>query len=760
YAGRELPQLTLQYKDFAQWQNRLFAVGSIKAQEEYWFDIYSGEIPRLELPADFKRPGVFTFEGGNHRFGLEGETAAKFKALQLENGATLYMNILAALGALFYKYTGQTDIIIGSGIAGRNHSNLQGIIGMFVNTLAMRNYPRGDKTYTSFLKEVTAHSVQAYENQDVQFEELVERLQPVRDPSRNPLFDVSMVVRNFRRGGEGLERLTADEPHPGTEYKNTTAKFDLTFFIHEEGENIDIDIEYYTGIFREETVRRMAGHFKNIVNAVIRDPFTRLKDIAIISEEEKRRVLYEFNDTAADYPKDKTIHQLFEEQAARTPDYVAIVGFRSYQTYSQLDRKSNQSARYLHDQKGVRPGDRVGIMLSPVLERPAAVLGILKAGAAYVPIDPLLPEERIKYMINDAAAGVVISEKRYMKTLNRLQCECGSFHSYLCINSEDDVRAVSRCGTAPLNLDISSSGLAYIIYTSGTTGKPKGVMLEHHGVSNLNTVFAGDFQIEPADRIIQFADISFDASVWEMFMALLNGASLHLLSPAVISDYRLFPEYINRYHITVVTLPPPYARHLDPGQLGALRMMVTAGSPASADFIEECRGHFEYINAYGPTESTVCCSYWRLETGMDLSTIPIGKPIANTGLYILDEGLQPQPVGVPGELWLSGAGIARGYLNRPELTTEKFPPAGGPSKSTPLYRTGDLARWLFNGEIEFLGRIDSQVKIRGFRIELEEIEERLSAHPGIREAVVTAREGETGEKYLIAYIVGVFNEAP
>ncbi|MCP5104796.1 MAG: AMP-binding protein, partial [bacterium] len=781
-------------------------------------------------------------------------------------------------------------------------------------------------------------------------------------------------------------------------------------------------IEYYTGIFREETVRRMAAHFKNIVSTVIRAPFTPLKDIAVISEAEKRRVLYEFNDTAADYPKDKTIHQLFEEQAARTPDSVAIIGFRSYMTYSQLNRKSNQSARYLHDLKGVGPGDRVGIMLSPVLERPAAVLGVLKAGAAYVPIDAALPEERVKYMINDAACGVVISEKRYIKALNRLLWECRCFHSYLCVDSEDaaredeaeesllmneelwqnvgesasdditgggwlssytgepfsrremdeygdnilkkldpllhpgmrvleigcasgismfriaprvglyygtdlssaiirrnqqrvgeeghrniklaclaaheiggigegnfdliimnsviqcfhghnylrkviekaagllgtrgtlfigdvmdlgrgddlvneltafkianrgkgyetktdfstelfigkgfwedlhsrllgiesiefspkihtikneltkfrydvlikvnksapvnkgyrrrkhqeDARAVSRCGTAPLSLEISPSGLAYVIYTSGTTGKPKGVMLEHRGVSNLNSAFAGDFQLEPADRIIQFANISFDASVSEIFMALLNGASLHLLSPAVINDYLLFREYINRHHITVVTLPPSYARHLEPVQLSTLRVMITAGSPPFADFIEKCRGHFEYINAYGPTENTVCSSYWRLEPGMDLSTIPIGKPIANTAAYIVDRFDRPVPVGIPGELLVGGDSVARGYLNNPELTAEKFSRGAAPSLSTPLYRTGDLARWLFNGEIEFLGRIDQQVKIRGYRVELSEIETRLSALENIKEAVVLDREDPAGEKYLCAYIV-------
>jgi acyl carrier protein/2-polyprenyl-3-methyl-5-hydroxy-6-metoxy-1,4-benzoquinol methylase len=441
YQGEELGPLRLQYKDFSQWQNRLFAGGEIKAQEEYWLELFSDaeKIPRLLLPTDYKRPGVFTFAGADYKFKLDGEEADRLNELGTRNHATLYMNILAVLNTLFYKYTGQTDIIIGSGIAGRPHANLQRIIGMFVNTLSMRNYPEGEKTYETFLNEVTWNSISAFENQDFQFEELVDILEVERDPSRNPLFDISMVVQNFGQGDR--EIVTADntgqvEVLP----RHTTAKFDMTFFVHEFADGIYINIEYYTGIFKEETVKRLSLHFKKVINAVIAEPSIKLKDIEIISAGEKQQVLYEFNDTGEDYPRDKSIHRLFAGQVERTPDRVAAVHEDRMLTYKEADRGANRVARYLYEKKGVLPEERVGIWMSPLLARVVSILGILKAGAAYVPIDASLPAERIKFMIDDASIGVVISEKKFVRDLNRLQWECRDFHSYLCMDSYDIYR--------------------------------------------------------------------------------------------------------------------------------------------------------------------------------------------------------------------------------------------------------------------------------------------------------------------------------
>jgi amino acid adenylation domain-containing protein len=447
--GVPLEPLPLQYKDFAQWQNQLFAGGRIKNQEDYWLQLYAGEIPRLNLASDYKRPGVFTFVGDSHMLKLEREDAVKFKALGARYGGTLYMNMLAALNTLFYKYTGQTDIIIGSGTAGRRHADLQGVVGMFVNTLAMRNYPAGEKPYESFLQEVIATSVKGFENQDVQFEELVEKLDPERDSSRNPLFDINMVVQNFREVDPtiSLEQLrTVDENSPASEFKNPTSKFDLTFFVHEQGDDVFINIEYYTGIFTLDTIRRLVSHFKQVIKTVIEEPGIQLKEIAIISEEEMQQVLYEFNDTARDYPRDKSIPVLFAEQVEQAPDRIALVGEAPAVprgcpvclTYRELDEQSDRLANYLYYGNRVQPDQPVGIMMDRSLEMITAVLGILKAGGAYVPISPFYPEERIKKMINDVGIKSLLSQKRYIKTLNRLQWECGAnLETFLCMDSYD-----------------------------------------------------------------------------------------------------------------------------------------------------------------------------------------------------------------------------------------------------------------------------------------------------------------------------------
>ncbi|HLP61673.1 MAG TPA: amino acid adenylation domain-containing protein, partial [Candidatus Deferrimicrobium sp.] len=463
--GRELAPLPLQYKDFSQWQNRLLESGAIKAQQEYWLSLLTGEIPRLDLPVDYERPDTFTFAGANYMFALDREDAQRFRELGNSVGATLYMNILAVLNVLFHKYTGQTDIIIGSGIAGRLHENLQDIVGMFINILAMRNHPVGEKPYEYFLKEVTANSIKSFENQDVQFEDLVEKLDIQRDLSRNPMLDIFMVVQNFREVKEIKKSrqagITVENP-PQFQYKKTTSKFDLTFFVNEREDYIHITIEYYTGIFKEVTIRRLASHFKTIVKNVIKIPYIILKDIDILSEEEKQRVLQEFNDTARDYPADKTIHQLFEEQAEQSPDRIALVGHvglvrpvRLVQlSYCQLNEQSNQLAGLLVE-KGVLADNIVGIMMERSVEMIIGILGILKSGGAYLPIDPEYPQERIDYMLKDSGAKIL---------LTAADCVFNFHHSSFIIHH--------------------SSHLAYLIYTSGSTGKPKGVMVEHGNIFN------------------------------------------------------------------------------------------------------------------------------------------------------------------------------------------------------------------------------------------------------------------------------------
>jgi len=436
--GLPLKPLPIQYKDFTQWQNRLFTSGLIKKQENYWLQLYAGEIPRLDLATDFKRPDVFTFEGEHYRFRLEKENAEKFKVLGARYGGTLYMNILAVLNTLFYKYTGQTDIIIGSGIAGRQHNDIQSVVGMFVNTLAMRNYPTGEKVYENFLKEVTTNSVEAFDNQDVQFDDLVDRLQQQREASRNPLFDITMVVQNFK--GVTEDEVTIITPQKDQNalsptYKNKTSKFDMTFFVHESTDHINIDIEYYTGIFKEETINRLATHFKNIIQTIISNPSIQLKDIGLISEEEKRMVLQEFNKTTVEIPKDQTIHGLFEDQVKQIPNRIALVYQDKAISFHQLEQKANQLAYYLHLEKRLQPETMVGVLIDRSLEQIIAILGILKAGGAYLPLDDSLPETRIKNIIEDAQLKLIISAGRFIRILNKLQWECKSFNTFLCLDS-------------------------------------------------------------------------------------------------------------------------------------------------------------------------------------------------------------------------------------------------------------------------------------------------------------------------------------
>ena len=454
YAGRELPPLRIQYRDFSQWQNGLFESGEIGKQTDYWLSCFQGDIPRLNLLADRRRPEVFTFEGDRFEFPIDPNHLKALDAFSDAGQGTLYMSIMAVLNVLFYKYTGQTDIIIGSGHAGRPHADLQQVVGMFVNTLAMRNFPDEEIRFSRFLEQVVEHSLNAFENQDVQFEELVDLLNLERNPSRNPLFDVSMVVQNFRsvgeggggeRGGEAADQSllpVVDEKSVGINYRNTTSKFDLTFFVAPGDPSVEdvpttIVIEYYTAIYNASTIRRMSGHFNRILETVVKDPGIALKDIAIVTEEERRELLEDFNGEIVNYPVDRTIHELFERRVTEIPDRCAVVSGDAMLTYRELNRRAGQVGAYLYTSKHIRPGHTVGVMMEPVLERPLAVLGVLRSGGAYVPIDPKLPFDRIKYMVNDASVSVILSSEKHIRLLNHLQWECPGLHTFLCLDSYD-----------------------------------------------------------------------------------------------------------------------------------------------------------------------------------------------------------------------------------------------------------------------------------------------------------------------------------
>jgi len=752
YGGKELPELRIQYKDYAAWQNEMISSEVMKKQEEHWLNTFHGEIPVLNLPTDFPRPSLQSFEGDRIGYSINKEIIEGIRRIAKETGTTMYMVLLAGFNILLSKYSGQEDIIVGSPIAGRHHTDFTNIIGMFVNTLAMRNYPIGSKTAKEFIEEVKTNALKAYENQDYQFEELVEKIGVKRDLSRNPLFDVMLVMQNTEMGEIVLNGISI-KPY---ELQNRIAKFDITVSAVETEDSIEMSIEYCTKLYKKETIERMTGHYTNILEKVRQNPDITLEQIEMISEEEKHKLLYEFNNTYAEYPKDKTIHELFEEQVARTPDNIAAVYENRQLTYRELNEKSNQLARLLRE-KGVGADSIVGIMVERSLEMIIGIMGILKAGGAYLPIDPEYPEDRKQYILKDSGAKLLLVQKQTRdKTAYRGEKI-----------ELDDERLDAKDSS---NLDPVSrpNDLAYIIYTSGSTGKPKGVMIENYSVINRIGWMQKEYKLTAADVILQKTPFTFDVSVWEMFWWSFTGAKVVFLNPGGEKNPHEIVQAISKYKVTIMHFVPSMLsvfmeylkNNLEIRYIESLKIIFSSGEALTLKHVEQFNGIIsenggrKLSNLYGPTEATVDVTYYNCTEDLKYkANIPIGKPIWNTRMHIVDRNNKLQPVGVTGELCIAGDGLARGYLNRPELTAEKFvtnPFTAGQR----MYRTGDLARWLPDGNIEFLGRIDSQVKIRGFRIELGEIENQLIEHEAVKEAVVIAKEEQDGSKYLCSYVVG------
>ncbi len=788
YGGEDLPAPAVQYRDYALWQRGSLHSGSLKESETFWLAQFPGAIPVLELPTDYPRPAVQDFNGATYDFTLDPDRTAQLKQLAEASGATLFMVSMALLNVLLARYGGKDDIVVGNGIAGRTHADLLGIIGMFVNTLPFRNFPEGHKTFRGFLEEVKQKALQVFQHQDYPFEELVEKLDIPKDVSRNPLFDVNFTFRNLDLPGQAP---TGEGIRPQA-FENKVARFDLTLVGMEQGDTLDFQWEYRTSLFEEHTLRRLSGHFTSLLDEVAREPGVLLSRADMLSGREKEQLLVDFNDTETPFPWDVTVHGLFEKKAAANPDAVAVAAGEPAQllTYRELDRRAAHLARLLRE-KGVGPDVIVGLMTERSLDMTAGMLGILKAGGAYLPLDPQLPGRRLRFMLQDSSAHVLVTQRS-------LLTENTPHHNVLCID-EPSLYDGETAAVEPLN---QPGDLAYVIYTSGTTGRPKGVLLEHRGLVNLEHYFEDRFDLGPGDRVLQFARTSFDASVWEVFSALLTGAALYQVPGEVIADVRRFEDYLVRHRITMALLPPTYLVHLEPGKPYALKHLLTGGSGAPPELVRRWKDTAHYVNADGPTESTVMATLWR-HPGEHRGNVPIGGPIANTRLYVLDQYYRVQPPGVPGELYIGGISLARGYLNRPELTAERFIPyktdsgldvganvetfvfaqqAAGRSPSLPtaqtsittqeskkgtegpLYKTGDLVRWRPEGTLEFLGRIDRQVKVRGFRIELGEIENRLLQLPTVTGAAVTLHQNKGREPSLCAYVVpgdpGAFDPAP
>ncbi|OIK22018.1 non-ribosomal peptide synthase/polyketide synthase [Bacillus amyloliquefaciens] len=740
YEGETLPPLRIQYKDYAVWQTGEARLKEIQNQEAYWSELYSGDVPVLHLPTDYTRPSARDFAGATMHFTLDKQKSAGLKQLASQTESTLYMVLLASYTLLLSKYSGQEDIIVGSPIAGRPHADLQPIIGMFVNTLAMRNHPEKRKTFTQYLSEVKENALKAYEHQDYPFEALIDQLNIARDLSRNPLFDTMFVLQNTEQ--EQLEiKDVSFKPYPN---EHTMAKFDLTLTAVEEESGIHFTMEYLTSLFKPETIERMMGHFVQLIDSIIKQPEAELARLNMMTRKENSEIQKLFNDTA-DKRIPTTVHQLFEQQAELNPDHEAVLFGNQALTYRQVNERSNQLARVLQD-KGAGTDQVVAVLTDRSANMMIGILAILKAGAAFLPIDPELPDERRAFMLKDSGAGVLLTGAG--DTIPPLfKGEVLLLDDPLLYQGEAD----------NLNLSYSENDVMYIIYTSGTTGKPKGVQLEHKTMTNLLAYEKDHTQLR-FDRVLQFAAMSFDVCYQEIFSALSSGGTLCIISNEAKRDIRQLNDFVKMHRIQTAFLPTaflkllasekhyfePFAECVDHIIAAGEQLIVTR---MLRDML--VRHHVTLHNHYGPSETHVVTMY-TVDPDTDQELQPIGKPISNTEIFILNESGTLQPVGIVGELCISGVSLARGYHNREPLTLEAFVPHPY-DKNQRMYKTGDLARYLPDGNIEYAGRMDHQVKIRGYRIELGEVEAALLSLEPVQEAVVLARENADGQSDLYAY---------
>lgn len=749
YAGETLPPLALQYKDFAVWEQAQIATESFQQKRKYWLEKFSGELPVLNLPSDFSRPKFKSLKGDYLSFRLDKELTAALNQLAAAQSTTLYILLFTIFKTLLYRYSHEKDLVIASDTANRTRPELQDIVGMFINKLVIRTQPSEEITFAGYLKQVNTYFMEALENQEYQFDMLVQDLNVTRDTSRNPIFDISMGFQNMDKA----ETRTLDQLQVEAWAQSglQVSRLDLHLDGFELDGELHFTFEYTSDLFRQSTIKRMAGHFIQVARSVTADAQVTLGAINMLSAEEKQHLLYDLNNHRLEYEKNSTVQQLFEQQAAAFPNRPALTDADRVLTYEALNAKANQLAALLRE-KNVQPDQPVVLLMDRSVEMVIGMLGVLKSGACYVPVDYNYPIERIQFMIKDCGARVVLT------VMSDVLMELAGHEAFAGIDwvMLDD-ESVFEGGTQNLPLVNKPNDLAYIIYTSATTGTSKGVMLEHRGLLNLVANTQKLFSVTENDNVLQFATPSFDASVFEIFTALLSGAALHVVPARVINDYNLFEQYINERGISFTLLPPVYAQQLNPDAVRTLRVLITGGSASSFQLAQKWQKKLLYVNAYGPTEITVVASYFLCSPQADLpalySSVPIGQPLANTQVYVLDDQLQPVPIGVAGELCMAGDGVARGYCNQEALTADRF--IDNPFGEGKMYRSGDLACWTSDGNLEFRGRKDDQVKIRGFRIEPAEVEKVLQRHEAVKEAVVTALadRNNPSEKILCAYYV-------
>ncbi len=737
----QLPPLDVQYVDYAAWQQKWLQGEVLERHIAFWKEALAGAPQVLELPTDKPRPPVQSYHGATLRHVISENLTRQVRQFSQKQGVTPYMTLLAVFQTLLHRYSGQDDILVGTPVANRNLREVERLIGFFVNTLVLRAKFEPGMTFKHLIRQVRESTLNAFAHQELPFEKLVEVLQPDRNLTHSPIFQVAFVFQN--RLGNVLElpglRL---EPF---EYEAKIAKYDLTLTVAEAEGVFSTFWEYNTDLFEESTIRRMITHFEKLLQQAITQAGEAVDQLSLLEEDELQQMIVEWNATRKPFDAHLCVHQKFEQQVKENPQQVAVQLDDQYLTYAELNHRANQLAWYLR-KMGVAPEVLVGISMDRSLEMVISMLAVLKAGGAFLPIDPAYPTARVEYMMSDSGISVLLTQKSVAAQLPSFK------KGELLVVDELDV-ALQRETSENLPNFTDPQNLAYVIYTSGSTGRPKGTMLAHLGLINLAQAQKEAFNITPDSRVLQFAALSFDASVWEFVMALLNGATLVLAHRDELITGQGLAQILQKQRITHVTLPPSVLAVVPEADFPHLQTIVLAGEKVTGDLVEKWGKGRQFVDAYGPTETTVCASMHICQGSYPLGP-PIGKPIANFKLYVLDKQLQPVPVGVPGELFIGGPGVARGYLNRPELTAERFVP--NPFATEPgerLYRTGDLVRWLPNGELDFLGRIDFQVKVRGFRIELGEIEAVMSEHEKVIDAAVVALDDANGQKRLVGYYV-------
>ncbi|NEP60537.1 MAG: amino acid adenylation domain-containing protein, partial [Symploca sp. SIO2G7] len=743
-----LSELPIQYADWAIWQRQYLQGEVLENQIAYWKQQLAN-LPILELPRDRPRPAVATYEGTKQFFELSRDLSDALKALSVKEKITLFTLLLATFKVLLHKYTNQNDIFVGTEIANRNRSETEGLIGFLINTLVLRTDLSGNPTFLQLLSRVRDVTLGAYDHQDLPFEKLVDILNPERALSQMvPLYQVKFDLQ--LANVEPLEDLSGLKISPLT-LDNRIARFELRFNLQETDGVIHGEVDYSTDLFDATTITRMVGHFQTLLESIVINPEKRLSDLSILTEAERHQLLVKWNETESEYPTNQCIHQLFEAQVERTPLSVAVVFEQEQLTYQQLNQRANQLAHHLQS-LGVGSEVLVGICVERSLEMVVGLLGILKAGGAYVPLDPHYPQERLSYMLADSGVEVFLTQQSLLESLPS--------HTAQVVCLDSNWETIEQHSQNYLDVEVSSDNLAYVIYTSGSTGVPKGVMNTHQGIHNRLRWMQDAYQLTSSDRVVQKTPFSFDVSVWEFFWPLLTGARIVVALPEGHKDSAYLVNLISTEQITTLHFVPSmlqvFLQEPNLENCSCLKRVFCSGEALPFELTQRFFSKLkcELHNLYGPTEAAIDVTFWQCQPQDNLQIVPIGRPIANTQIYILDKHLQPVPLGVAGELHIGGDGLARGYLNRPELTQEKFiPNPFDNSLSERLYKTGDLVRYLPDGKIEYLGRIDHQVKIRGFRIELGEIESVLNTHPQIQQAVVIAIEETVGNKRLVAYVV-------